>query len=89
MSKNNGPEGKSAKNSHETDENEEPEICTLTQEEVNEQINSFIAPLTNQLEDLTRLVQGLSVTSHPNHYPRADKDASYNSHRYLSDNLYL
>ena len=42
------------------------EIQTLTQEAVNEQIRGFIAPLTRQLEDLTRLVQGMTTTRHPN-----------------------
>ena len=50
-------------------ENEESEIRTLTQEQVRGQIKSFIVHLTRQLEDLTRLDQRRSVTSHPNHYP--------------------
>ena len=37
-------------------EGEVSEIQTLTQEAVNEQIRGFIAPLTRQLEELTRLV---------------------------------
>ena len=85
MSENNGPEGNSAINSHETGENEEPEIHTLTQKEVNEHIKSFIAPLTRQLKYLTRLVEGLSVASHPNHYPLAETDAGYNAHEYSPD----
>ena len=84
MEKSNGPECNSAMNCHDTNENEEPEIRGLTQEEVIEQIKSSIAPLTRQLEDLIRLVQWLLVTSHPNHYPRADTDTSYNAHGYLA-----
>ena len=46
-------ESSSAINFRETNENEVPEIHNLTQEEFNEQIKSFIALLTRQLEDLT------------------------------------
>ena len=53
MRKNNGPEGNSAMNSNDTHKNEESEIRTLTQEEINEQIKSFIAPFTRQLKNLT------------------------------------
>ena len=52
MSKNNGPGKTSVLNAHETNRNEELGIRTLTQEEVNEQIRSFIALLQSQLEDL-------------------------------------
>ena len=68
-----------------TNESEAPEVCTLTQEEVNEQTKSFIAPLARQPEDLTRLVQILLVASHPNHYPRADTDTGRNAHGYSLD----
>ena len=47
-------------------------IQTLTKEAVNEQIRGFSAPLARQLEELTRLVQGMDTTCHPNHYPRAE-----------------
>ena len=53
-------------------EGEVSEIQTLPQEPVNEQIRGFIAPLTRQLEELTRLVQGIVTTQHPDHYPRTD-----------------
>ena len=53
-------------------EGELPEIQKLTQEAVNEQIRGFIAPLTHQLEELTRLVQAMTTTRHPNHYPRTE-----------------
>ena len=42
------------------------EIQTLTQGAVNEHIRCLIAPLTRRLEELTRLVQGLTTTQHPN-----------------------
>ena len=47
--------------SSENVEGESPEIQTLTQKAINEQIRGFIAPLTRQLEELTRLVQGKST----------------------------
>ena len=49
------------------------EIQTLTQEAVNEHIRRFIAPLTRQLEELTRPVQGMSTSRHPNSYPRTER----------------
>ena len=58
--------------SSENVEGEGPEIQTLTQEAVNEQIRGFIAPLTRPLEELTRLVQGMTTTPHPNHYRRIE-----------------
>ena len=45
---------------------------TLTQEAVNEQIRGFIAPVTHQLEELTRLVQGMTTSWHPNSYSRTE-----------------
>ena len=53
-------------------EGEFPEFQTLTQEAVSEQIRGFIAPLTCQLEELTRLVQGMTTSRHPNSYPRTE-----------------
>ena len=47
-----------------------PEFQTLTQKAVNEQIRGFIARLIRQLEELIRLVQGMSTSRHPNLYPR-------------------
>ena len=60
------------RSSSEIVEGEIPEIQTLTQEAVNEQIRGFIAPLTRQLEELTRLVQGMTTSRHPNSYPKTD-----------------
>ena len=54
MRENSSSEGSPAKNSLETNENEVPEIPTLTQDEVHELIKSFIAPLTKKLEDFSR-----------------------------------
>ena len=65
-------EGNRAVNSLENTEGEVPEIRILTQEAVKEQIKGFIAPLTRQLEELTRLVQEMVTTPHPSHYPRTD-----------------
>ena len=59
-------------NSSENVEREVSEIQTLTQEAVNEQIIGFIAPLTRQLEELTRLVQAMTTSRRPNFYPTTD-----------------
>ena len=53
-------------------EEEVPEIHTLTQEAVNEQIQGFIAPSHFNLEEFIRLVQRIVVTPYRNHYPRID-----------------
>ena len=52
------------------------EIQTLTQEAVNDKIRWFFAPLTRQLEELAQLVQGMTTTRHPNHYPRTEFGSS-------------
>ena len=44
---------------------DEPEVHVLTQQEINEQIISHFNPLSNQLEDLTRLIQGMTTAQHP------------------------
>ena len=51
-------------------ESEEREVRTLTLEEINEQNKSFIGSLRRQLKDLIPFLQGLSVASHPNYYPK-------------------
>ena len=61
------------------------EIQTLTQEAVNEQIRRFISPLTRQLEELSRLVQGKVTTQHPDHYPRTDFGATSGTATHQSD----
>ena len=48
------------------------ETQTLIQEAVNELIRGFIAPLTRQLEALTRLVPGLITSLHPSSSPRTE-----------------
>ena len=61
MSHHGGFEEITNRNSSENVDGEVPEIQTLTQEAVNELIRRFIAPLRRQLEELTRLVQGMST----------------------------
>ena len=51
---------------------ENPELYALTQEAVDEQIIGFIAPLTRQLEELTRLLQERSTSRRPHSYPRTE-----------------
>ena len=53
-----------------------PEFQTLTKEAVKEQSRGFSAPLTHQPEELTRLVQGMSTSSHPNSYPKNELDST-------------
>ena len=66
---------------------EESNARTLTQGKDNEQIRSFIAPLTDQLEYLTRLIQRMSAAQHPNKYPSAGTSASFSASGYQSDNV--
>ena len=47
---------------HENDVKSESQTPILTRDEVDGQGRSYIAPLTKQLEDLTRLMQGMSST---------------------------
>ena len=56
--------------SSENVEREIPEFRTWTEGGVKEQIRGFIALLIRQLEELTRLVQGLTTSWHPNSYSR-------------------
>ena len=72
-------------NSSENVEREVNEIQTLTQERVNEQIRGFIVPLTRKKEELTRLVQGMLTTQHPDYYPRTDFGATFGTVSYQSD----
>ena len=72
MSNHDSTEEMANRSSPENVKGEVPESQTLTQETVNEQIRRFIAPLTRQLEELTRLVQGMTTSGHPNFYPRTD-----------------
>ena len=63
----------------ETSKNECSEIRAITQEEVDEQIKNFIAPLTRQPEDLIRLVLRMTFASHPNFLLRLSTSASSNA----------
>ena len=58
--------------SSESIEGEVLELQMLTQEAVNELIRGFTAPITCQLEQLTRLVQGMTASRHSNFYPRTE-----------------
>ena len=60
------------RSSSENAKREIAEFQTLTQETVNEQIRRSIALLTRQLEELTRLVQGMTTSQHLNSYPRTE-----------------
>ena len=73
----------------EADKNKVPEIRALTEEGVNEQIKSFIAPLPRQLDDMTWLLQGVTAALYPNYYPRADTNASYNFEFILPSNCVI
>ena len=72
MSESGSVEDNRAGNFSEITLGEVPEIRTLTQEAVNQQIKRFIGPVTRQLEELSRLVQGMVTIPHPSHYPRTD-----------------
>ena len=66
MSHHGSTEESANRNSSENVVGENPEMQTLTQEAVDEQITGFIAPLNSQLEELTRLVQEMSTSGHQN-----------------------
>ena len=53
-------------NNHRGNTDSDSEARIMTQEEVNEQIKNYTANLTVQLEDLTRLRQGMSRTHQKN-----------------------
>ena len=61
MNENGSVEENRASSSSENTEEEFPEFRTFTE------IKGFIAPVTRQLEELTRLVQGIVTTLHPSH----------------------
>ena len=77
------------RSSSENAEGEIPDFQTLTQEAVNEQLRGFIAPVTLQLEELTRLVQGMTTSRHPNSYPRTELGTSSGTSMPQSDTGYL
>ena len=74
------------RSSSENVKREIPEFQRLTQEAVNEQIRGFIAPLTRQLGELTRLVQGMTTSRHPNFYPRTELGTTSGTAMPQSDN---
>ena len=57
---------------HETNTDTEFETRILTQEEVHEQIKSYIAALTRQLEELIRLIHARSTADPPYFLQMAD-----------------
>ena len=85
MSENGSIEEHVTKKSSANVEREISETQTLNQKAVNEQTKGFIAPLTRQLEELTRLVQGMVTTTHPSHYPRTDFGATSSTATHQSD----
>ena len=60
------------RSSSENVEGEVSEFQTLTQEAVGKQIRVFVASLTRQLDELTRLVQGMTTSRHPNSQPSTE-----------------
>ena len=81
----NSPESSPVTNASECKVEDEPEARILTQVEVIEQIRFHIAPLTKQLEDLTRLIQGMSTAQQLNSYPRAGTSGNFSAAGYLPD----
>ena len=71
MSEGNSSEANPIIIAHENKSDKECETHILTQEEFDEQIRDYIAHLTRQLEDLTRLIQGMSFAHRPNLSPSA------------------
>ena len=60
------------RSSTENADREISDVQTLIQKAVNEQVRQFFAPLTRQIEELTRLVQGMITFGHLNSYIRAE-----------------
>ena len=69
-------------------EGEVSKFQTLTQEAVSEQIRRIIAPLISQLQALTRLVQEMVTTQHPDHYHRTDYCTTSGTATYQCDNQF-
>ena len=72
MSNHGSTEETGNRSSSEKIEGDVPEIQTLTQEAANELIRGFITLLNRKLEVLTRLVQGMTTSRHPNSYPTTE-----------------
>ena len=88
MSENGSIEGNRVYNTSENAEEEIPEARVLSQKPVNQQVKSFIAPLTRQLEELTRPSQGMATTQHSSHYPRAQYSAISGAAVHPDDNMW-
>ena len=87
MSNHGSTEEVASRSSSENVEREAPEFQTLTQEAVNEQLRGSVAPLTRQLEELTRLVQGKTISRHPISYPRTELGTTSGTAMPQSDTL--
>ena len=61
---------------YESNTDTECETRIVTQEEVDEQIRNYNVSLTRQLDDLTRLIQGMSTAHRANLPPMASTSAS-------------
>ena len=61
------------------------EARILTQEEIDDQIKIYITSLTKQLENLTRLIQGMSTAHRPNLSSRAGASASFSAANHSPD----
>ena len=86
MSENSSSGNDPALNCHEDEVNGESKARILTQEDVNEQIRSCIAPQTKQLDGLTRLIQGMPSAQQTNIYSRAGTSASFSAASHPPDN---
>ena len=64
---------------NENNTDSEFETRILTHDEVDKQISYFFAPLTRQLEDLTRLIQGMFTAHRSNLFPRESTSASFSA----------
>ena len=60
------------RSSSENVEGEIAEFQMLIQEAVREQVRGSTAPITRQLDDLTRLVQGMTTSRHPSSYSKTE-----------------
>ena len=60
------------RSSSENIEREVPKFQMLTQEAISEQSRGFIPPIVRHLEELTRLVQGMTTSRHLKPYPRTE-----------------
>ena len=76
------------RNSSENVKGDVSEFQTLTQGAVNEQIRGFIAPLTRQLEELSRLVQGMTISRHPISYPETELGTTFATAMPQSDTMF-